>query len=221
MTWWEDFWTWAETSQLGSNVVGGVIGGLILSLVLLFVSIFKKSWRTRIWGNVVRFFQWVTTIRITTTARQAKMIKDAPPTLNNVIQAAQEARAAREAEAAREEASRALTPVAPSLPPAGVKPRWRVRHVNPMMAPLSLMLQNLASENSRPRNVRLEASAVAFEFHSAADWSEIPGGTKGDFRGYATEGGRHFGVDFEVHWYDDDGQEHVDTASLAPQRSPF
>jgi hypothetical protein len=102
------------------------------------------------------------------------------------------------------------------LPPSGVKPRWRVLLVPDQ--PGRLMLANLASEKSRPQNVRMEASPAAFQFASAAEWDVVIGGGQGLFSGSATDGGRQFGVDFEVHWFDDEGVEWNQEVTLSPQR---
>ncbi len=93
------------------------------------------------------------------------------------------------------------------------QPRWVVA---PHKSERGTWLFTNVSEGTRARDVTLDAPVSEFTFMGSADWDEIAGEGMKTFRGYPTEGGAHFGVDFYTEWTDD-GDERQ-SASVRWQR---
>jgi hypothetical protein len=227
MTWWDDFWRWAETSQLGSNVVGGLIVALVVAVAALVVSFAKASWRDKIWGSVARLFRWLGTIRVTTTARQEAMVNEARGSwtelMNNVTGQLKAAVAAKEAaEAAARAKAQAPAPkrdvwdevvAVPYLPPP--MPRWAIWSAHLSETSRDFVLQN-AVKRSVAREVRIESSTGRFRFLDGAHWEELSGEAQGKFRGEVDDMGWEYGLTFEVTWYDAQGLKHEESVTMPP-----
>lgn len=70
MTVWDDFWKWAETSQLGANVVGGILVAAIIASASVLVSVLRKSWRDKVWGGSAKLIEWLWAHRLRVTTEQ-------------------------------------------------------------------------------------------------------------------------------------------------------
>lgn len=66
--WWYDFWEWAETSQLGANVVGGIVVAVLVGLGTLAITVVPK-WRKPSSAAVRRAWTFLTSIRLTTATQ--------------------------------------------------------------------------------------------------------------------------------------------------------
>lgn len=223
MTWWNDFWNWAETSQLGSNVVGGLIVALVAALAALVASIVKTSWRHKIWGSVARLLDWIRTLRITTTervekeyergiddgwaARDQEVNRDAQPKKGIAINFAA-------TPGGQPRKALAGPPTPPIKPLPSPTPRWRIYESEPEGDGLDFVVEN-SVERSVALEVRLEASASYFEFYDGAHWAEASGVCTRAFRGKISSWARdRGGVDFDITWIDENGESHSRTYKL-------
>lgn len=69
---WNDFWKWANESQLGAAVVGGLIVAALVGIVAVIPKLRKGA--VSAIGRAVRF---AASVRITTTNRQAALVQNA------------------------------------------------------------------------------------------------------------------------------------------------
>jgi len=216
VTWWDDFWNWAETSQLGSNVVGGLIVALVVALVALVASVVKKSWRDKIWGHVGKLLFWIRTLRITTTDRIEKEYerrvdegtsgheREVEETVRaNVVNLGMDARA--------------MATESPSRPRP--QPRWKVEwngfgdeHGQPYI------LRNLV-DRSAAYEVRLDADESRFEFLDGAHWADLSGVSGGQFMGKMKYWIQPNGVTLRVSWLDEENLAHSRNLKLGPERN--
>jgi hypothetical protein len=227
VNWWDDFWTWAETSQLGSNVVGGLIVAFIVAGVALVASVVKKSWRDKIWGSVARIFGWLGTLRVTTTARIEKEYERGVDEgwAGHEREVEEQAKPKKgisiDFTATREDVQRevqapppAPQPVKPRLPP----PRWSIRRLS-KDDPKKYVLVNYEVE-SVATDVRLDAPADVFDFYDKARWNELEfmgEYSRENFYGHVKGKGRSEGVMFTVTWQDENGHEQSAPAHLERQ----
>jgi hypothetical protein len=158
--------------------VGGLIVALAVAVIGIVASVVKKSWREGILGGVARFFEWVATIRVTTTAwiekeyergldegwAEREVDEQARPKKGISIDFA----ATREDLQVESKHPRpAPQPVGPKLP----TPRWSIRRVS-KDAPKKYVLVNYEME-SVATDIRLDATTDVFDFYDQARWDEL------------------------------------------------
>lgn len=199
MSVWDDFWTWAENSQLGANVVGGLMVALIVALLGLVASIVKKSWRDKIWGGLSRLWKRVKKIRITTTDHIEREYE----------RGVDDGWAGYEHELREEAAGRGqglsldigIKP--PQSEPPRAKPRWSL-YANPS-DPREYTLMNASTEVGA-KDVELSAPVEAFSFLTDARWGDVMPEEILSFRGKSHGKTYDEGALFEVAWTDERGE---------------